>query len=117
MYIRDKAVSRLSTLTLAGTESSLDPVESMIIHRYSPADSSPAFIKCSTLVTLLSGLPISVDGGKPALEISAVVPHTNDKGSAPLAVQLSSISLPSLTTEPLGWSTIVSCLDSVHQNR
>lgn len=95
-------MSSVSTLISAGCDSSLDPVESIIMHRYSPACSLPAFTRCNTLVTLPSGLPVCIEGGKPALEIFAVVPQTNNKGSLPLAVQVSSKSSPVATLELLG---------------
>jgi hypothetical protein len=101
-YTRGETMSPVSTLISAGCDSSLDPVESIIIHRYSPACSLPTFIRCNTLVTLPSGLPACTEGGKPALEIFAVVPQTNNKGSLPLAVQASSISSPVTILELLG---------------
>ena len=101
-HIRGKPVSRVSTLILAGCDRSLDPVESIIMHRYSPVCSLPAFITYNTLVTLLSGLLVCTEGGKPALEMFAVVPHTNNKGTLPLAVQVSSMSSPATTLELLG---------------
>ena len=101
-YTRDKPGSGVSTLILAGDDKSLDPVESMTMHTYSPAFSLPAFIIYNTLVVLLSGLLVCTEGGKPALEISAVVPQINNKGSLPLAVQVSSMLFPSSTLELLG---------------
>lgn len=56
----------------------------------------------STLVTLLSGLVVCREGGKPTLEMFAVVPHTNNKGVLPLAVHISSMSSPATTLELLG---------------
>lgn len=94
IVLRDASGFSVSKLRLAGIDNSLDPVESMMMHRYCPTSSCLAFVKYNTLVTLPSELPDSVEAGKPALEISAVVPQTNDKGSVPLAVQVSSMSSP-----------------------
>lgn len=102
---------------LAGIDKSLDPIESMMMHRYSPIYSCPAFTIYNVLVTLPSGLLVSTEGGKSALETSAVVPQTNDKGSVPLAIQVSSISSPSSTIELLGCSIIVKRLDSVDHEK